>query len=127
LPLFQYNYFKLCTFSWQSLFKVFAISFLYVISFYYISTVIKAHNLIMVEQLKEIEEQLGEIVVSLRMEQLYVDNPSGYLLNKGTPAADLLLNSTASEREFILHKLAPELTVEDVYEANHIILKLNAN
>ena len=81
----------------------------------------------MVEALKNIEEQLSEIVVSLRMEQLYVEESTGYLLNKGTPAADLLLESTPSEREFILHKLAPELTVEDVYEANHIILKLIAN
>ena len=78
-------------------------------------------------EIQEIQEQLEEIVVSLRMEQLYVEESSGYLLNKGTPAADFLLNSTASEREFILHKLAPELTVEDAYEANHIILKLNAN
>ena len=83
----------------------------------------------MVEELKKIQDQLEEIVVSLRMEQLYFENleeePSGYLLNKGTPAADFLLDSTESEREFILHKLAPELEVEDVYEANHIILKLN--
>lgn len=78
----------------------------------------------MVAELKKIEAQLNEIVVSLRMEQLYGEEPSGYLLNKGTPAADLLLESTESEREFILHKLAPELEVEDVYETNHIILKL---
>jgi len=77
------------------------------------------------KKIEEIEAQLEEIVVSLRMEQLYVEESSGYLLNKGTPAADFLLNSTESEREFILHKLAPELTVEDVYEANHVILKLN--
>jgi hypothetical protein len=81
----------------------------------------------MVEALKNIEEQLSEIVVSLRMEGLYVEEPSGYLLNKGTEAADLLLESTPSEREFILHKLAPELEVSDVYEGNHIILKLIAN
>jgi hypothetical protein len=78
--------------------------------------------------LKEVENQLAEIVVSLRMEQLYYENleeePSGYLLNKGTAAADFLLDSTESERAFILHKLAPELEVEDVYETNHIILKL---
>jgi len=42
LPLFQYNYFKLCTLGRQSLFKVFAILFFYVNPFYYISTVIKA-------------------------------------------------------------------------------------
>ena len=80
------------------------------------------------KKIEEIEAQLEEIVVSLRMEQLYYENleeePSGYLLNKGTPAADFLLDSTESEREFILHKLAPDLTVEDVYETNHIILKL---
>jgi hypothetical protein len=83
----------------------------------------------MIKELKHIEAQLEEIVVSLRMEQLYLENleeaSSGYLLNKGTPAADFLLDSTPSEREFILHKLAPELEVSDVYEANHIILKLN--
>ena len=83
------------------------------------------------KKIEEIEAQLEEIVVSLRMEQLYFENleeePSGYLLNKGTPAADFLLDSTASEREFILHKLAPELEVSDVYEGNHIILKLIAN
>lgn len=74
--------------------------------------------------LKEIETQLGKIVVELRMMQIYEDEPGGYLINKGTPAADFLLDSTESERVFILHKLAPELEVEDVYEGNHIILKL---
>jgi len=74
--------------------------------------------------LKEVENQLAEVITSLRMEQLYVEKSSGYLLNKGTVAADFLLDSTESERAFILHKLAPELEVEDVYEGNHIILKL---
>ena len=40
LPLFQYNYFKLCTFYRQSLFKITATIFSTVNSFYYISTVI---------------------------------------------------------------------------------------
>lgn len=74
--------------------------------------------------LKEVENQLAGVITSLRMEQLYVEKPGGYLLNKGTVAADFLLDSTESERAFILHKLAPELEVEDVYEGNHIILKL---
>lgn len=74
--------------------------------------------------LKEIENQLAEVVTALRMEQLYIESPNGYLLNKGSAAADFLLDSTESERAFILHKLAPELEVEDVYETNHIILKL---
>ena len=78
----------------------------------------------MIEELKVIEEQLGQIVVNLRLESLYDEPVSGYLLNKGTPAADFLLESTPSEREFILHKLAPSLMVEDVYEGNHIILNL---
>jgi len=78
----------------------------------------------MTKELKEIEEQLGQIVVNLRLESLYDEPVSGYLLNKGTPAADFLLESTPSEREFILHKLAPSLMVEDVYEGNHIILNL---
>ena len=76
------------------------------------------------KELKEIEEQLGQIVVNLRLESLYDEPVSGYLLNKGTPAADFLLESTPSEREFILHKLAPSLMVEEVYEGNHIILNL---
>ena len=76
------------------------------------------------KELKEIEEQLGQIVVNLRLESLYDEPVSGYLLNKGTPAADFLLESTPSEREFILHKLAPSLMVEDIYEGNHIILNL---
>jgi hypothetical protein len=80
------------------------------------------------KMIQETQEQLEEIVVSLRMEQLYYENleeePGGYLLNKGTPAGDILIESTPSEREFILHTLAPDLTVEDVYENNHIILKL---
>jgi len=74
--------------------------------------------------LQEIEDQLGEIVVTLRMEQLYEEQPSSYLLNKGNAAADFLLDSTASEREFILHKLAPDLEIVDIYETNHIIFKL---
>ena len=76
------------------------------------------------KKIEEIEAQLGEITVALRMEQLYDESPSGYLLNKGTAAADFLLESTPSERAFILHKLAPDLEIEDVYETNHIILKL---
>ena len=76
------------------------------------------------KELKEIEEQLGQIVVNLRLESLYDEPVSGYLLNKGTPAADFLLESTPSEREFILHKLAPSLMIEEVYEGNHIILNL---
>ena len=78
----------------------------------------------MTKELKEVEEQLGQIVVNLRLESLYDEPVSGYLLNKGTPVADFLLESTPSEREFILHKLAPSLMVEDVYEGNHIILNL---
>ena len=42
LPLFQYNYFKLCTFYRQSLFKIIASRFFYIKFIYYISTVIKA-------------------------------------------------------------------------------------
>jgi hypothetical protein len=76
------------------------------------------------KELKEIEEQLEQIVVNLRLESLYDEPVSGYLLNAGSPTADFLLESTPSEREFILHKLAPELMVEDVYEGNHIILNL---
>ena len=76
------------------------------------------------KKIEEIEAQLEEIVVYLRIESLYDEPVSGYLLNKGTPAADFLLESTPSEREFILHKLAPSLMVEDVYEGNHIILNL---
>jgi hypothetical protein len=76
------------------------------------------------KMIQEIQDQLEEIVVTLRLEQLYEDEAPTYLLNKGTKAADVLLESTESEREFILHKLAPDLEIEDVYETNHIILKL---
>ena len=76
------------------------------------------------KELKAIEKELGQIVVNLRLEGLYDEPVSGYLLNAGSPAADFLLESTPSEREFILHKLAPSLMVEDVYEGNHIILNL---
>jgi hypothetical protein len=76
------------------------------------------------KKIEQIQEQLEEIVVTLRLEQLYEDEEPTYLLNAGTKAADFLLESTESEREFILHKLAPDLEIEDVYETNHIILKL---
>lgn len=76
------------------------------------------------KELNAIEEELNQIVVNLKLESLYDEPVSGYLLNAGNPAADFLLESTPSEREFILHKLAPELIVEDVYEGNHIILNL---
>ena len=76
------------------------------------------------KELNAIEEGLNQIVVNLKLESLYDEPVSGYLLNAGSPAADFLLESTPSEREFILHKLAPELIVEDVYEGNHIILNL---
>ena len=77
----------------------------------------------MQKELAQIEEQLGQIVVNLRVGSLY-EAGEGWLLNKGTLAADLLLESTETERAFILHKLCPELEVLDVYEGNHIILKL---
>lgn len=73
--------------------------------------------------LNQIEEQLGEIVVALRMESLY-EIGGEYLLNKGTEAADFLLESTETERAFILHKLCPDLEIVDVYEGNHLIFKL---
>ena len=76
------------------------------------------------KELNAIEKELGQIVVNLRLEGLYDEPVSGYLLNAGSPAADFLLESTPSEREFILHKLAPSLVIEDVYEGNHIILNL---
>lgn len=77
----------------------------------------------MQKELALIEEQLNEIVVALRIESLY-DTAGEYLLNKGSEAADFLLESTESERAFILHKLCPELEIVDVYESNHIIFKL---
>jgi len=76
------------------------------------------------KELNAIEKELGQIVVNLRLEGLYDEPVSGYLLNAGSPAADFLLESTPSEREFILHKLAPSLMIEEVYEGNHIILNL---
>ena len=76
------------------------------------------------KKIEQIEDQLAEITVTLRMEQLYEDEAPTYLLNKGTAAADFLLESTESERSYILHRLAPDLMIEDVYETNHIILKL---
>ena len=75
------------------------------------------------KELKALQEELKQIAAFLRIESLY-DEPSGYLLNIGSPVSDLLLESSVIEREFILHKLAPELVVEDVYEGNHIILNL---
>ena len=75
------------------------------------------------QKIQDIEDQLNEIVVALRIENLY-EGGSEYLLNKGTLAADFLLESTVSEREFILHKLCPELEIVDVYEGNHLIFKL---
>ena len=75
------------------------------------------------KELLAIEEELGQIAANLRVEDLYEEG-SAWLLNAGSPAADLLLESTESEREFILHKLAPELEIADVYEGNHLIFKL---
>jgi len=107
--------------------KIVAKTFFYVNYFSYISSVIIKTNTVN-KRIQEVEDQLHQIVVSLRMEGLYSDNLEGeslgYLLNKGTAAADFLIDATPSEREFILHKLAPGLMIEDVYENNHIILKL---
>ena len=75
------------------------------------------------KELLAIEKELGQIVTNLRLEDLYEEG-STWLLNAGSPAADFLLESTESEREFILHKLCPELEIADVYEGNHIIFKL---
>ena len=77
----------------------------------------------MQKELALIEEQLGRIVVALRIESLYEANGE-YLLNKGSEAADFLLESTESERAFIMHKLCPDLEIVDVYEGNHLIFKL---
>jgi|TARA_A100000171_G_C2132915_1_gene147937 hypothetical protein len=73
---------------------------------------------------KQIKKQLSKIVMQLQQEFAHAGDHSEYLLNVGTPAGDLLVHSTESEREFILHKLAPDLEVVDVYESNNIILKL---
>ena len=75
------------------------------------------------QKIQDIEDQLNEIVVALRIESLYEEGGE-YLLNKGTLAADFLLESTESERAFILHKLCPDLEIVDVYEGNHLIFKL---
>ena len=60
----------------------------------------------------------------LKLEYGYTGEKNGYLVNKGSHLANLMLEATESERVFILHKLAPELEIEDTYEDNHIILKL---
>ena len=75
------------------------------------------------KELLAIEKELGQIVVNLRLESLY-EGSAEWLLNAGSPAADFLLESTESEREFILHKLCPELKIVEVYEGNHLIFKL---
>ena len=75
------------------------------------------------KELLAIEEELGQIVVNLRLESLFEEGGE-WLLNAGSPAADLLLESTESERGFILHKLCPELEIAEVYEGNHLIFKL---
>lgn len=75
------------------------------------------------QKIQAIEDQLNEIAAALRIESLY-ETKGEYLLNKGTLAADFLLESTESERAFILHKLCPELEIVDVYEGNHLIFKL---
>lgn len=78
----------------------------------------------MTKELKAIEKQLGEITMQLQQEFVYTGDFGEYLLNVGTPAGDFLVYATESERAFILHKLAPELEIADVYESNHVILKL---
>ena len=78
----------------------------------------------MIQELNKIEKQLSEITIQLQQEYVYTGEHGEYLLNTGTPAGDFLVESTESERTFILHKLAPELEVSDVYESNHVILKL---
>ena len=70
-----------------------------------------------VKHLEIIERQL-------KLEYGYTGEKNRYLVKKGSHLANLMLEATESERIFILHKLAPELEVEDVYEDNHIILKL---
>lgn len=75
------------------------------------------------KELQAIEQELFDITINLRIENLYEEN-SEWLLNAGSPAADFLLESTESEREFILHKLAPDLEIAEVYEGNHLIFKL---
>ena len=75
------------------------------------------------QKIQDIEDQLNEIVVALRIESLYEESGE-YLLNKGTLAADFLLESTESQRAIILDKLCPDLEIVDVYEGNHLIFKL---
>ena len=77
----------------------------------------------MIKELTPIEEQLSQIAVDLRTERLFGEE-GAWLLNKGTPAADLLLESTETERASILHKLCPELEILDVYEGERAILIL---
>ena len=78
----------------------------------------------MIKELKQIEKQLGQIVMQLQQEFVHTGEYGEYLLNVGSPAGDFLVESTESERAFILHKLAPELEVVGEYTPNHVILKL---
>lgn len=78
----------------------------------------------MVKELKQIEAQLGKIIMTLQEEYVHTGDHGEYLLNVGSSAGDFLVYATESERAFILHKLAPELEVATAHEKNHVILKL---
>ena len=78
----------------------------------------------MYKELTVVQEELYYVTKQLQIEYVHTGEYGEYLLNKGSEAADFLLESTESEREFILHKLCPELKIVEVYETNHLIFKL---
>lgn len=77
----------------------------------------------MSKELKVIEAQLANAVMELQKGYVYTGEHNVYVFDGTTEAGNYLLNSTESEVELILHKLAPELEVVEI-NLSVIILKL---
>ena len=76
------------------------------------------------QRLKEIEGYLGAITHKLRHTYAATGELVEWPLDRKSDINKMLIESTESEREFILHKLAPELEVAYIRWENLTMVKL---
>lgn len=79
------------------------------------------------QRLKEIEGYLGAITHKLKVTYGYTGELIDWPLDRNSDINKMLVESTESEREFILHKLAPELEVSYIRWKNLTMVKLKRN
>lgn len=70
-----------------------------------------------------IKRQLAGATIALNRHFKNTGKPASYFLDADTDAGAFLLDCSESERAFVLHKLEPELEIEQV-QKTCVVLKL---